>query len=319
MKAFKINNNTLLMHRNPANLIIVDKVFFICIAWIVSFSLITSCFNLFFFHYQGNDYTQGQMIFILTAFSCFYLGICQLIPQLQRFKTKFIDLLYITAMFLILQLFTNAIQFTPFQPIDPQIASWEPLPLASIISWTKTHSQIQSYLIWIYSSLTHYLLDFPLFILIFGKRESIHSWIKFVFITTSLGFTFYYFFPSCGPGYIIPNKTLFFQAQLDNTLKFQQIHHGLMPTTAEGGLIALPSFHVIWSWSMVRLLASLNSKLFQLGLIWFIGINLSCVCLGWHYSIDILASLMLIYCVEKYFFHTDFNRSEAQMSLTAID
>lgn len=317
MKAFKISNNKLLMHQTPYNLIIIDKISLICVSWILGFSLIAIMINHFFFHYQGNDYIQGKMVYILTAYSCLYLLICHLIPQLNRFKTKCIDLLYITFMFFILQIFTNAVQFTPFSSIDAQILSWEPLPLATIIAWTKQHPQIQAYLILIYASLTRYLLDFPFFILIFCSRESIHGWIKFVFISTCLGFTFYYFFPSCGPGSIIPNKALFFQSQLDNTLKFQQIHLGLLPTTDEGGLIAFPSFHVIWSWSIVRLLAHINSKLYKLGLIWFVGICLSCVCLGWHYSIDILASLGLIYFVEKCFFHTAF--SKAQMNLAAAD
>ena len=53
------------------------------------------------------------------------------------------------------------------------------------------------------------------------------------------------FYPRCGSANIDPDS-LFYTVQVENHLKFWQMHHGQTPSTINGGLITFPSFHVLW-------------------------------------------------------------------------
>ncbi|HGH3054753.1 TPA: phosphatase PAP2 family protein, partial [Legionella pneumophila] len=67
----------------------------------------------------------------------------------------------------------------------------------------------------------------------------------------------------------------------------------IQPTTIEGGLIALPSFHTIWAILCVYLIKDWFIPCLLLSIINVLLI-LSCVLLGWHYPIDILAAIILV-------------------------
>ena len=66
-----------------------------------------------------------------------------------------------------------------------------------------------------------------------------------------------------------------------------------MPTTNEGGLIALPSFHAIWAMLSVYLFKEWPVACFSL-----LSINIvlvaSCILLGWHYPLDILGAFVTL-------------------------
>ena len=141
------------------------------------------------------------------------------------------------------------------------------------------------------------LVIVPIVLIIFQEKIELHAFYQFIMRSTVIGFLIYFFFPSCGPASFFP-KEFFEYYQLDNSLKFQQIHHGLYPTTELGGLIAFPSFHVIWAYACVYPLekrAWIQSMMY----LWFIFICISCVMLGWHYSLDIVGSLGIIWLTRK--------------------
>jgi membrane-associated phospholipid phosphatase len=222
------------------------------------------------------------------------MAICKLIPQLNHYTTKFLDIFYFTMMVLLIEIFTSAIQLTPFQRIDHLVYQLEPLPLDQLIAWTNKHPLIKEHLQNIYATLIPGMLTLPFFAVFLLKRTMIHRWIKLNIIYVCLGFSFYYFFPTCGPVSVIPFPEIFDQGQLNNILKFNQIHQWKMPTTEDGGLIAFPSFHVIWAWAITLFFKWIHPWLFRIALVWFVLICISCVCLGWHYSVDIIGSILLI-------------------------
>jgi membrane-associated phospholipid phosphatase len=110
-----------------------------------------------------------------------------------------------------------------------------------------------------------------------------------------IGFIVYYFFPTTAPASVL-HSDYFIKEQLATGLKFTQIHQYIQPTTLDGGLIAFPSFHVIWAWLCLYLIRSWFVVFYV-----FLFINIllifSCVMLGWHYFLDIILSfLILLFC-----------------------
>jgi membrane-associated phospholipid phosphatase len=86
---------------------------------------------------------------------------------------------------------------------------------------------------------------------------------------------------------------LFMAEQFDTGIKFKEIHHYAPITTMNGGMVAFPSFHAIWAWYCLQLMRGWP---IAYCLLWIINmlLILSCILLGWHYPIDIIASLVLI-------------------------
>lgn len=247
--------------------------------------------NHLFFHYHGNQYIPsvafGFSLYMLAFYSCTYA-----IDLIKPWRGYFQDGLSLGLCVLSISLATNAIQFTPFTTIDHLLGRFELLPLASIISWTKTQKFLFTSLTHIYNSLNILLVMVPLLLIFFQKKLQLSSFYRFIMTSTLMGFIIYFFFPSCGPASFFP-KHLFEYYQIDNSIKFHQIHHGEFPTTELGGLIAFPSFHVIWAYACVYPLRNykwINSIMY----LWFSLICISCVMLGWHYSLDIVGSFFII-------------------------
>lgn len=190
---------------------------------------------------------------------------------------------------------TSAVQYTPFHPIDKKIIEIERflnLSLQGAMSWLSMNQTIKVIANVIYHSLSYQLLLIPIFVLLCRQYETLHQFYFMALLTWFLGSLIYYFFPTMGPASVV-DSPYFVAAQRDTGLKFWQLHHYIQPVTAEGGMIAMPSFHVIWAWLCVLLLRPWPILFFFLG-----GMNLmlvaACVCLGWHYFMDVIGSVMTI-------------------------
>jgi len=133
----------------------------------------------------------------------------------------------------------------------------------------------------------------------------VHEFYFLLLVSMIIGFVFYYFFPTMAPSSVI-DSPYFLEEQRATALKFSQIHHYLQPTTIEGGLIAMPSFHVIWAYLCLYALRGwpiLCGILFPVNCL----LALACILLGWHYPIDLVGSIVVIlmsqailrYCYRK--------------------
>ncbi|BCA95483.1 hypothetical protein TUM19329_18440 [Legionella antarctica] len=201
----------------------------------------------------------------------------------------------------VIALATNAVQLTPFPTIDRKILSIEEffgIHMSYIMKWTNGHTNLKTLLSIIYDSLPYQMSILPLIIIAAGRFHLIREYYFLLLFTTLLGFSFYYFFPTTAPASIVTSP-FFSPAQIATGLKFNQIHNHMIPTTNEGGLIALPSFHTIWALLNVYLL-----KEWPVACILLLTINClliaSCVLLGWHYVIDIIAAIFLV-AISYYF------------------
>lgn len=258
-------------------------------------SLAAFAVNHYFFQFPGNDYFPAWAWIPGIYLFCAWL----LIGMALDFDHYFVQvvqniaLLYCT--FALIAILTTAIQYTPFYPIDGLLIVWEQklgINMAGIVQWTAQHPGFKFLLISSYDSIALQMSILPFALCFFGFTDKLREYYCLMLISAIIGFLFYYFFPTTAPASQIISPH-FSAEQLDTGLKFRQIHSHIQPTTLEGGMIALPSFHVIWAWLCVYLARVWRPLLFL-----FVPLNillaLSCVLLGWHYPVDLFGSFIVI-------------------------
>ncbi len=258
--------------------------------------------NYFFFKYHGNNYFPQDAFFIGLILLLLYYGLRILKDKQSNYFVYLGDFTWYYLVFVIIALATNAAQLTPFTPIDRQILKFEQyfgINTLNIIIWTKQYSWLEDILSFAYCFLIFQMVILPICAIFLSHRKELYEYYILMLITAILGFSIYYFYPTTAPASVLPNE-YFNDYQIATNLKFSQIHHYTIPTTIEGGLIALPSFHVIWAWLSLYLVRKA-----QLLFVIFTPVNilivLSCVMLGWHYLIDVIASIVLLasaHCIK---------------------
>ncbi|HBD9376085.1 TPA: phosphatase PAP2 family protein, partial [Legionella pneumophila] len=224
-----------------------------------------------------------------------YIGMILVFGKNNRVTRSGLELINFFVVMSIIALATNAVQLTPFPPIDKQIIKLEAqlgINMVSILEWTNKYQFFKYLLAIIYDTLPYQMSILPLCVIVSGRFYILKDYYFLLLSTTLLGFTFYYFFPTTAPASEIQNS-LFAPEQIATGLKFYQIHHYIQPTTIEGGLIALPSFHTIWAILCVYLIKDWFIPCLLLSIINVLLI-LSCVLLGWHYPVDILTAIILV-------------------------
>ncbi|HHT0591906.1 TPA: phosphatase PAP2 family protein [Legionella anisa] len=264
---------------------------------ILAFSSIIFLINYFFYQYPGNNYFPENIPFLALVLILLNLGLHLYFPQDNKIRQVGRELIYYFAIMSVIALATNAVQLTPFPIIDPFIVMFEEnymnVYMESIVSWTHNHPQFKYLLGVIYDSLPYQMSILPVLIIITCRFHLIREYYFYMLCTVLIGFGFYYFFPTVAPA-SVTNSPFFLPEQIATGFKFNQIHNHINPTTNEGGLIALPSFHVIWAILCVNLLREWTIPCILLSIINLFLIA-SCVLLGWHYLIDVIGGFIVLY------------------------
>lgn len=264
--------------------------------FIILASLSMMLLNYFIFHYQGINYLPYKMTFqILLIILLLKAGLMLLFDKKHWLISIADRSLLSFSLLCLLALYTTAIQLTPFAPIDSWLLAIDKfmhINQPHILKFSHNHSWFFNSLNAAYNLLHIELSCVFMAIILLPESNKQSQFIFLLLISAAIGFLIYYFLPTTAPASII-NSSLFLDEQRETYLKFHQIHHHLPITVEGGGLIALPSFHCIWAvlcqyyfmrWPRLGLLlAPLN--------IWIIT---ACLMLGWHYLIDILASILLL-------------------------
>lgn len=261
---------------------------------IVFFATAALLVNSFIYNYPGNNYFPPNTVQIGLPLVLFYIGLIQLFGKDKHITQIGLELIYFFLIMSLIALATNAVQLTPFTPIDQHIVAFEHyfhIDISVMLEWTNRHPTIHLILGFIYDSISNQMSAIPLLIIAMGRFQLIREYYFLLLTTTLLGFGFYYFFPTTAPASVIASP-LFTPYQLATGLKFKEIHNHISPSTIEGGLIALPSFHCIWGLYCVYLLKEWPIFCFIL-LLANIILCASCVLLGWHYPIDVMAGVLL--------------------------
>lgn len=262
---------------------------------VILLSIVSFAVNHYVYQFPGNNYFPTKAWIPGIYLICAWLGI-GMTCDFDHYATRVLHnilLLYITLA--LIAILTNAAQFTPFPAIDQSLIDFESkvgINLADIMYWASQHPNFHYLLVKAYASIALQLSVLPFVLCFFSVSDKLREFYCLMLLTAIIGFVFYYFFPTTAPASNI-SSPLFSRSQLDTGLKFQQIHHYIPPATIDGGMIAMPSFHVIWAWLCLYL-----ARTWKPLLIVFLPLNtlllLSCVLLGWHYPSDLAGSLFVI-------------------------
>jgi hypothetical protein len=258
-------------------------------------SIMAFSINAFYYHYPGNAYFSFQTLWVASSLFLIYNGFYILLGQHHHVTLKSREILYFFFVMVLVLLGCNAAQYTPFQPIDNHILTWGEwmhIDLAKLIHWSRAHPRLYHGMELMYDSLALQMMYLPLLLIALGRFQRVRDYYFLLLLTALMGYSFYYFFPTTAPASMIESPD-FSEAQRATGLKFNQIHQYINPTTVEGGMIAFPSFHVIWAWLCVWLLRDW-AWAFRALLLFNTGIAISCVLLGWHYILDLIASVALL-------------------------
>lgn len=279
-------------------------------ALILCLSTSALLYNFFFTHFPGNNYFPQHS----TAFFCLlvliYWGMLLQFGRANRYTKQVKELQYFFLMMSCISLASNAVQYTPYPLIDTHIIAWEqkilPVTLEKLMAWAYAQPNLLKILRLSYNALPYFMLFTPLGLIAFNHIQRVREYYCLMLVSTLIGFSCYYFFPTAGPASCIASD-YFTLMQKATFLKFNQIHQSIPPTTIEGGMIALPSFHVIWAWLCLFLLRSWPIIFILIAPI-MLSLMFACVLLGWHYPSDILASLVVIgvsHWMTRHFFYDD--------------
>ncbi len=282
-----------------------SQVLYLLIALNAFIGVILLLINQFTVNYSGNLWFSApwqHAALPLLCLSVFLLYFQEIISH-RLYLIMYVLVFYCLSLAAGLIL-TQGIQLTPFQPIDHWLLSLDQslgFNQEQLITFTYRHSYFCNLLIKAYDSITWQLVIFPFVMAYFLCERSVKIFLLSMLISYPIGLLIYYFFPATAPASAIHNA-YFIGMQDDTYIKFYQIHHHLKITTADGGIIVVPSFHIIWA-TLIIYLTRAKKWLFYPVLAWNIILMVSTVALGWHYLFDVFAGLIVamlsIYSAKK--------------------
>lgn len=258
--------------------------------------------NALYFHYPGNVYYPKEAPWIFCILCLIYLGFYILWGKEASATKRAKHLLYLFLVMALIIVGCMAIQYTPFPPIDQTVLAWHErmcIKFQTLIYWANSHPTLYQTMEALYESIAPQMTYLPLLLILFGHFKRLHEYYFLLITSALLGYMFYYFFPTTAPASII-DSPYFTVSQRATGLKFYQIHAHIQPSTLEGGMIALPSYHVIWAWLCAFMIREWRLA-FILLCILNTGVVISCVVLGWHYLPDIVGSLLIL-CIVHYLY-----------------
>ena len=206
--------------------------------------------NVIGFDYTGIYYVQIKTYLFMPA--AFGLIIFAYHYQKEVPRLAFITWSYVTYFLIYLSLgyLATSIQFTPFHPIDPTLIHLDKLlhfDSVTALQWGCHFQLLHLLLELFYGLLPYQLLFLPYFLAFFpGQERSVKVFYLATLISTLIGGSIYYFFPTVAPAHYF-HCHLFSLEEKNTYYKFYSLHHYLPIYSSDGGLIAFPSFHVIWA------------------------------------------------------------------------
>ena len=280
------SNNKHLVSKSHSRPLLCPRYILYTASVLIILSISAIGVNTYVYHYPGNNYFPKNAWYIAFSLILMYGGFHLQFGRNNQLTLMLREIIYFFTLMSVIALATNAAQYTPFVTIDEHILNLEAIlhiDMQSIMLWMHQKPTINRLFAFIYDTLPYQMTYAPLLIIAAKQFDTVHEYYFLLLISAILGFTFYYFFPTTAPASVIASP-YFSETQL---------HHYIQPSTLEGGMIALPSFHVIWAWFCLYLLRGWPVLFY-----FMLPINLlliaSCVILGWHYSIDILGGVMII-------------------------
>lgn len=244
--------------------------------------------------FAGVDIITPRFLLLMPLMVGLYIAsiyACKITPRIG-FVTWTYTMFYLIVMFN--GMLTNYIQLTPYHTIDfslVKIDKFLGFNQLAWLNWTYAHPWIQKIVNQCYGLMGFQLAIVPMVLALLMQKRAVRVLFISLLISFIIGTGIYYFFPTTAPASMFHDPNFALQ-QHDTFIKFFEIHHFLPVTTTQGGLIAFPSFHVVWA---VLLAYSFRHKkyLFYPMALFNIIIILSTLMLGWHYLTDVIGGIIL--------------------------
>ena len=271
------------------------KYIFIAGAMLFILSTTAYLYNFWVTEYPGNNYFSILLFMPSVMIAITYVWYELYWGSLKWPKRFILESMLYLGVAVILTVASIAAQYTPFSPIDNTLIAIERLchiDLELIINWTNHHPALQRALMSNYDSIYLELYLIPIGVLIVHRYAYVREFCFLLLVTYIIGIIFYYVFPTTGPASILKQAS-FLDVQYATGLKFWQIHHHIQPSTSDGGLISMPSFHIIWAW-LCTYMVRFNRPFFYFLLFYNAFMTIACVLLGWHYPIDIIGTVITL-------------------------
>lgn len=279
-----------------------DRVFIllVTISMIIGFALIAlnqvdfhyTTILLFATHVSTVSWTKGFLAFIFgLVFLIYGMYVRRESPRASTFIWGLGLFFWCLLSNLVL---TNSIQATPFPPIDAtlvKIDQWMGLNTPALMAWTHRHPLLHHVLRFSYNAIVFELLGIPLLLTILCKRNILGTFYIAIMVTLLIGSLIYYFFPTMAPSGIF-HSPYFSLSQDDTSIRFHEVHAYLKVTSTNGGLIAFPSFHVIWAILLTNCCRGKKIIFYPMACFNLMVISAT-VFLGWHYLTDVIAGFIL--------------------------
>jgi len=272
-----------------------DRILLYLVLTMAFIGFICMGINWLFVGYQGMNYLPWQWLvacpfmLVLLGFACFAREESPRLAALTRGYSWYYFLVLTMAIMI------NGLQLTFLPTIDPLLADLDlrlGINTPVLIEWTAHHSIFKFIFEKSYALITLELFFLPVILASFKNQRAINEFLMIFMFSFIIGGIIYYIFPTSAPVSVFSSP--YFSASEHNTfLKFYQIHHFLKPTTDDGGLIAFPSFHVVYAIMCAYVLRHKIWLFIPILIINLIAI-VSTVMLGWHYLIDVFGGIIVV-------------------------
>jgi hypothetical protein len=225
-------------------------------------------------------------------------GMCAWVGCVGRGRARETELLVDLSLYALVTVamaaLTTGAQYTPFHPIDASLARWDAalgVDGPAILHWTASHPRLRYFLASCYESTDLQLALAPFAAALAPDRRRRRVLIHAMTYSLLAGMLFYYFFPSSGPAGVYTSPD-FLPIQRWTSQKFALVHSFQAGATIAGGMVAFPSFHVVWS-ALIVDAARARRWLFWPALALNAIVIASTLLLGWHFLVDVFAGLAL--------------------------
>jgi len=191
-------------------------------------------------------------------------------------------------------LLIQGIQYTPFPLIDKYLVRADlamGFHSVAVLNWTYAHHWWRVVCDFVYTGVVYQVVMLPLLLGFFRQRHGINIYFVSTLVAYLIGTTIYYFFPTAGPT-VMFHDVHFLKFQHDTFIRFFQIHHHLPVTTKQGGMIAFPSYHVIWSIVMAYACRRIKWIFYPVAIFNTLAIA-STLFLAWHYLTDVIGGFVV--------------------------
>lgn len=265
--------------------------FALCILFNASVMLV---YNYQVTQFPGNQYFDASFFTSIIMLSLLYLGSLLLFDK-PYIHTVIKQLGIYFSLISLISFYTTAIQYTPFPPIDGALLGLDKkigIHLDKVHLFLFENPTLKWLLLISYASIHIQLIAIPILLILLQDNQAFSKFCFLLTTTAFIGFTFYYFFPTLAPASQI-NSPFFTQEQYATSIKFFELHTYIPPSTPAGGMIAMPSFHVIWG-CICQYSIKKHLLIFKLMLPINCLLIFSCFALGWHYYCDLIGSLIVL-------------------------